>query len=74
MDPQRFKDAYGKLQALDERLGHRVRPRGGGSMLRPSADRLEENLRDLAAYTVELKEVVEELMLSLSSKPRPPSP
>lgn len=69
MDPQRFKDAYTKLQALDERLTHRVRPRAGGSMLRPSSERLEEHLRDLATYTVELKEVVQELMLAIGSKP-----
>ena len=27
MDPQRLKDAYQKLQSLDERMTHKVRPR-----------------------------------------------
>jgi hypothetical protein len=30
-------------------------------------------MRDLAAYTVELKEVVQELILSIASKPAPPA-
>jgi hypothetical protein len=44
MDPQRLKDAYQKLQTLD----------------------------DLASYTVELKEVVQELILAIASKPPAP--
>jgi hypothetical protein len=72
MDAQRLKDAYQKLQSLDERLTHKVRPRSGGALVRPSPDHLELALRDLAAYTVELKEVVEELFLSIAGKPKPP--
>jgi hypothetical protein len=71
MDPQRLKEAYQKLQVLDDRLTHRVRPKAGGSMMRPSPEQLEQSLRDLATYTVELKEVVEELFLSIAGKPRP---
>lgn len=73
MDPQRLKDAYQKLQSLDERLTHKVRPRAGGPMVRPSPEQLEQALRDLAYYTVELKEVVHELFLSIASKPSVPS-
>jgi hypothetical protein len=72
MDPQRLKDTYQKLQSLDERMTHKVRPARGGALLRPSSEQLEAALRDLAAYTVELKEVVQELILSIASKPSPP--
>lgn len=71
MDPQRLKEAYKKLQTLDDRLTHRVRPRPGGGLTRPSPEQLEQSLRDLASYTVELKEVLEELFLSIAGKPRP---
>lgn len=68
MDPQRLKDAYQKLQTLDDRMTHKVRPRSGGSLTRPSSEQLEQSLRDLASYTVELKEVVQELILAIASK------
>jgi hypothetical protein len=74
MDPQRLKDTYQKLQSLDERMTHKVRPARGGALLRPSSEQLETAMRDLAAYTVELKEVVQELILSIASKPGPPAP
>jgi hypothetical protein len=72
MDPQRLKDAYQKLQTLDDRMTHKVRPRSGGSLTRPSSEQLEQSLRDLASYTVELKEVVQELILAIASKPPAP--
>lgn len=72
MDPNRLKQTYAKLRSLDERLTYKVRPRTGGSLHRASADQLEERLRDLAHYTVELKEVVQELILSIGSRPKPP--
>jgi hypothetical protein len=72
MDPQRLKDAYQKLQTLDDRMTHKVRPRSGGSLTRPSSEQLEQSLRDLATYTVELKEVVQELILAIASKPPVP--
>ena len=71
MDPQRLKDAYQKLQNLDERLTYKVRPKAGGAMTRPSTEQLEQSLRDLASYTVELKEVVQELFLAIASKAAP---
>ena len=74
MDPQRLKDAYQKLQSLDERMTHKVRPRTGGTLVRPSQEQLEQSLRELASYTVELKEVVQELFLSIASKPSGPPP
>ncbi len=72
MDPQRLKDAYQKLQTLDDRMTHKVRPRSGGSLTRPSSEQLEQSLRDLASYTIELKEVVQELILAIASKPSAP--
>jgi len=71
MDPQRMKDAYQMLQSLDERLTHKIRPRAGGPLVRPSPEHLEQAVRDLATYTIELKEVVQELFLALASRPAP---
>jgi hypothetical protein len=70
MDPQRLKDAYQKLQSLDDRMTHKVRPRSG-SLVRASTDQLELAVRELANYTVELKEVVDELFQAIASRPRP---
>jgi hypothetical protein len=72
MDPQRLKDAYQKLQSLDERMSHKIRPRPGGALVRPSTEQLETAMRDLALYTLELKEVVQELFLSIAGKPGAP--
>lgn len=72
MDPQRLKSTYEQLRSLDERLTHKVRPRPGGSLVRADTERLEERYRDLAAYTVELKEIVGELILAIASRPAPP--
>lgn len=69
MDPKRFKAAYVRLQSLDERLTHKIRPRRGRPLTRPTAERLEEELRDLAHYLVELKEIVAELFVAIGSKP-----
>jgi hypothetical protein len=69
MDPQRLKDAYQKLQSLDERMTHKVRPARGGPMVRPTTTHLELAMRDLANYTLELKEVVHELFLAIAAKP-----
>jgi hypothetical protein len=73
MDPQRLKDAYQKLQMLDERLTYKVRPRPGGALVRPTTEMLEQTVRDLAAYTVELKEIVNELFLAIAAPPSKPS-
>ena len=71
MDPQKLKDAYLKLQSLDDRLTWRIRPRAGGPLVRPSAEHLEQNLRELATYTIELKEVVDALFQAIASRPAP---
>lgn len=72
MDPQRLKAAYQKLDLLDERLTHKVRPRAGGGYSRPGIDQVEERLRSLAQYTVELKEVIHDLFVAIASKPETP--
>ncbi|RMH16492.1 MAG: hypothetical protein D6696_17890 [Acidobacteria bacterium] len=72
MDPQRLKQTYAMLESLDERLSYKLRPRGGGSMMRPSTDQLEERLRELATYTLELKDIVRHLIVAIASKPSPP--
>lgn len=72
MDPQRLKSTYEQLRSLDERLTHKVRPHPGGGLVRADVERLEERYRDLAAYTVELKEIIAELILAIASRPAPP--
>jgi len=67
MDPNRLKDAYQQLEALDDRLTHKVRPRAG--TISPTADQIDARLRDLAAYTIELKEILREFMLAFAKKP-----
>ena len=73
MDAQRLKEAYQKLQSLDDRLTHKVRPRPGGSLVRPSPEHLEVAMRDLATYTIELKEIVQELILAIAGRPKDPT-
>ncbi|MCB1055018.1 MAG: hypothetical protein KDD11_05845 [Acidobacteria bacterium] len=72
MDPQRLKQAYQRLESLDERLTYKVRPRGGGGLTRPSVEMLEEKHRHLAEYTVELKEIVQELIVAIATRPQAP--
>jgi hypothetical protein len=71
MDPQKLKDAYLKLQSLDERLTWRIRPRAGGPLVRPSSENLEQDLRDLATYTIELKEVLDDLFQAIAGRAAP---
>ncbi len=69
MDPDRFKEAYARLQHLDERLTYKVRPGKSAGLSRAGTPQLEEKLRDLAAFTVELKEIVDDLFVAIASKP-----
>ena len=68
MDADRFKEAHEQLQALDDRLTYKVRPRRGGSMGRPTLEQLEERHRDLAEYAIGMREVLEELFVAISTK------
>lgn len=73
MDPQKLKDAYQRLEALDERLTYKIRPYSGGTMIRPSTEQLEERLKDVVAYTLELKEVVRDFLLAFAKRPAAPA-
>jgi hypothetical protein len=69
MDPQRFREAYEKLQLLDDKT-YKLRAKDRLSLGPPSLQRLEEKVKDLSSYTLELKEVLQELFLSISGKPQ----
>jgi hypothetical protein len=71
MDPDRFRAVYQRLQALDEGSTYKVRPKVG--LHRPSLEELDVKSRELAAYTVELRAIVEELMQAIAAKPKPPT-
>jgi hypothetical protein len=66
MNAEQFKEAYGRLQVLDERLTYKIRPRSG-SMSRATVEQLEERVRDLAEYTVDLREIVDELFRAIAA-------
>jgi hypothetical protein len=72
MDPQKLKEVYEQLEALDDRLGHRLRGRGGPSRL--SQEQLEDRLRDLVTYTSELRELTRDLVLCFAKPVAPKSP
>ena len=67
MDPQRLKDAYQRLEALDERLSYKIRPRRG-SMVSPSVDQVDDRVRELATYTLELKDILREFLLAFAKR------
>ena len=48
MDSNRLKEAYQRLEALDERLAYKIRPRSTTSMVAPTAQQVDAKLRDLA--------------------------
>jgi hypothetical protein len=68
MDPNRFKEAFAKLELLDDRLTYKVRSK---SIQNRSSEpeRLDERVRDVAEYVIELKDIVRELMLAIAGKP-----
>jgi hypothetical protein len=70
MDPKRFKDAYDRLQYLDENLTYKVRRHGRSRLHSPSLEEVDEALKTLWEYTTELKDVLRELFLAIGSKPR----
>ncbi len=71
MDPDRFRAAYQRLQSLDERLSHKVRPRSHRSFGHATQEQLEDRVRDLAEYTLELKEVMDEMFQAIAAAPPP---
>ena len=72
MDPDRMKEAYQRLEALDDRLSYKIRPKGG--YLQPSQDQINAHLGDVANYVLELKDIMRELMLAFATRRQPPRP
>lgn len=73
MDPNRLKEAYQRLELLEERLGYKVRPRRGG-LHSAGLDEVEQKVKDLAEYTIELKDIVREFLLAFSRPPKKSGP
>ena len=65
MDPQKIKDVYERLEQLDDRLGHRLRVRPGPGRL--TLEQLEDRVKEIAAYTSELRELVRDLVLAFAT-------
>ncbi len=72
MDPSRLKEAYQRLEILDDRLTHKIRPRSGG-FSSPSPDQIDAKLKELAEYTLELKDILREFMLAFARRKSAPS-
>ena len=70
MDSKRFHEAFERLQALDEIYTYKVRPRAG-AMRRPDIDHIAEQQKNLAEYTIGLKEVLHELFESIATPTSP---
>lgn len=70
MDPQRMKEVYERLDLLDDRLGHRLRTRGPS---RASLEQIEDRVRDLVEYSTELRQLVRDLIVAITSRPAPPA-
>jgi hypothetical protein len=69
MDPARFKDAYARLELLDDRLTYRIREKSVRHRGMASVEQLDERVRDVAEYLLELRDIVRELMLAIAGKP-----
>ena len=70
MDPKRFKEAYERLQYLDETATFKIRRSGRERLHSPGVEEVDAALQHLGEYTVELKEIVSELFLAIGSKPK----
>lgn len=68
MDPNRLKEAYQQLEALDDRLSYKIRPRSAG-MISPTPEQLDAKMRDIATYTLELKDILRNFMLAFAKRP-----
>lgn len=69
MDPKRFKEAYERLDIVDDRLSYRIRSRSVRAHSAPTIDNLDERVRDLAELTLELKDIFRETMQAIAAKP-----
>jgi hypothetical protein len=73
MDPKRLKDVHDRLESLDDRLSYRLRSRSSGPG-RASLEQIEDRLRDVTEYTLELRTLVMDLLLGLVAKPEAEPP
>ena len=62
MDPKKLVELQSRLEYLDERWTYRIRPDTGGSMIRSSSEELDRKIRELANYTIEIKDILRELI------------
>ena len=66
MDPEKMKEAYQRLESLDERMTYKIRPKSG--LHQPTVEQLNAKQTDLANYTLELKDILREFMLAFASR------
>jgi hypothetical protein len=72
MDPQRMKEAYERLRYLEEHVAPRLRHHGSYALHRVGTEQLEDRLRQLTDYTLEISQVVRDLFEALANRPAPP--
>lgn len=65
MDAAKLQSVYQRLDHLDDRLTHRIRPRQPSNMGRLNPQQLENRVKDVSEFTVELKEIVRDLVEAL---------
>jgi len=70
MNAEKLKEVHVRLEALDDRLGHRIRARGGPA--RATLEQIEDKQKALAEYVSELRDLVHEFLLAFATK-KPPS-
>jgi hypothetical protein len=71
MDPKRLKEVYDRLEVLDDRLSYRLRGRASGPS-RATQEQLEDRIRDVSEYVLELRELVRDLVQAIAAKPPAP--
>ena len=68
MDPKKIKAAQKRLGSLSEQRGHTIRSQARGSLIRPEVDELERRLRELSGYTLELEQILRDLLDALTEE------
>lgn len=69
MDPDRFKDAYARLETLDDRLTFKIRSKSVKARSQASVESLDERVRDVAEFVLDLKDIVRDLMQAIAARP-----
>lgn len=72
MDPKRLKDVYDRLESLDDRLSYKLRGRSAGPA-RATQEQIEDRVRDVAEYVLELRELTRDLIQAIAARPEPPA-